>query len=354
MVWSRFMDDIPLCDHGFGEIETEPSGMPSRSKPSVGFRYERASVRRVAGERFELSGLHLVEGRSPHSTRSIAKAIEDCVELISNKLQWAPKNLLISINARLTRSMGRAYPQVGSVKGTYIELNPRLLLEYDMQSIRRTLLHEMVHHVRFSQQNPPRTGDGAHDSEFCRMLAMVDPASASGGKKTCQFFTDDVDSTALSKRLGPASSVRFHVVDSRGRYKIKITSDRDTGAVPWSQLKLGTIETLAKMYGGSLSKIRIVSDGSVPSRNVLEFIEDVARRNPKWPGTPKVLAIIDSERRFGSRQDRASKPTPSPKKAAPKKPAPKKAAPKRAAVAKKSSQRPAPKRSKPSRGRKRR
>jgi len=186
------------------------------------------------------------------------------------------------------------------------------------------------------------------------MLATVDPASASGGKKTCQFFTDDVDSTALSKRLGPASSVRFHVVDSRGRYKIKITSDRDTGAVPWSQLKLGTIETLAKMYGGSLSKIRIVSDGSVPSRNVLEFIEDVARRNPKWPGTPKVLAIIDSERRFGSRQDRASKPTPSPKKAAPKKPAPKKAAPKRAAVAKKSSQRPAPKRSKPSRGRKRR
>lgn len=370
------MRECPLCEL---ELEVEsiyPSGYAIPKSDQKIVEHKNARLRRLHGTSYRMVGFSSISGRTPHSPAKIVAAIDDSISHFFETVGWVPTNLFVVLNPRLTRAMGRSIYSSRPSSEKVIDINPRLLLEYDIESFRRVMLHELSHHMRFHQGQRPITPESSHDAIFCDILAKVDPKSAERGRKSCVYFNDDVDTSVLKNRFVDAGSVLFNVVVSRGKYRVRLISANDRGHVPWDSFRVSTIESIARMYPGKLSRIRVISDGTVRSENLLFFLNDFVRMNPTFTSSKRIAEIIQAERRAsqremlgGGQQDESKTirtktpdrphsrqaPTkkPAPKKPASKKPAPKKSAPKRSAP-KKTQRKAPPKKRKSSRSKSRR
>lgn len=365
------MRECPLCEL---ELEVEgiyPSGYAIPKSDQKIVEHKNARLRRLHGTSYRMVGFSSISGRTPHSPAKIVAAIDDSISHFFETMGWAPTNLFVVLNPRLTRAMGRSIYSSRPSSEKVIDINPRLLLEYDIESFRRVMLHELSHHMRFHQGQRPITPESSHDAIFCDILAKVDPKSAERGRKSCVYFNDDVDTSVLKKRFVDADSVLFNVVVSRGKYRVRLVSSKDGAHVPWDSFRVSTIESIARMYPGKLSRIRVISDGTVRSENLLFFLNDFVRMNPTFTSSKRIAEIIQAERsayqremlgggqQDGSKtirtkaQDRSRPRKASTKKPVSKKPAPKKSAPKRSAP-KKTQRKSPPKKRKASRSKSRR
>lgn len=137
---------------------------------------------------------------SAHSLEELHRTVVAALEKVWRAWGWVPRGLMISFHDS-RRTMGLAYhtptdPRVATQRD--ISLNRRLLAEYDLPSIERTVLHELAHLLRFDEAWPNvRLGSKGHDERFCELLAQVDPIVASSPKE-CRYFTDDVDPALAS------------------------------------------------------------------------------------------------------------------------------------------------------------
>ena len=350
------MRECPLCEL---ELEVEgiyPSGYAIPKSDQKIVEHKNARLRRLHGPSYRMVGFSSISGRTPHSPNKIVAAIDDSISHFFETMGWAPTNLFVVLNPRLTRAMGRSIYSSRPSSEKVIDINPRLLLEYDIESFRRVMLHELSHHMRFHQGQRPITPESSHDAIFCDILAKVDPKSAERGRKSCVYFNDDVDTSVLKNRFVDADSVLFNVVVSRGKYRVRLISANDRGHVPWDSFRVSTIESIARMYPGKLSRIRVISDGTVRSENLLFFLNDFVRMNPTFTSSKRIAEIIQAERRVfqremlgGGQQDESTTSRPKaqdrsrPRKASTKKPVSKKPVSKKPVSKKPVSKRSAPK-----------
>jgi predicted SprT family Zn-dependent metalloprotease len=113
----------------------------------------------------------------------------------------AAEGMVVSFHSG-RRALGLAYAP--GAKDRRISLNEVLLEKYNLDSIHRTVLHELCHHAREELHPHTRRHGGsrlaqldAHDAKFCEMLGQVDPAVA-GNQQQCQFFNDEEDVSAVA------------------------------------------------------------------------------------------------------------------------------------------------------------
>jgi predicted SprT family Zn-dependent metalloprotease len=105
--------------------------------------------------------------------------------------------------------MGLAYnPGSGKSSGKrLISLNARLLQSYTIDTIWRTVIHELCHHAR-NERFAINYVD-QHDSYFCDMLSKADPLAQD--KSGCTFFTEQEDSSLAAgirqRKAGPIPPV---------------------------------------------------------------------------------------------------------------------------------------------------
>lgn len=219
---------------------------PGKDRAEIGARDLRAVGMLLApcpriGE-VRYAGWKAVEKQSAHTFEALHGAVVRAVEACAAAWSWDPTGLSISFFTG-RRAMGLAYhPGRGDRR---IALHHDLLARYDLDSVARTVLHELCHHAR--EELHPR-GDIhaygraaaatlAHDQKFCEMLAMVDPAVASS-PASCRYFDDDADPEALkglAARRGvvhaaAAGALRLAVASRRGAVKFRW---EPTGTARW-------------------------------------------------------------------------------------------------------------------------
>lgn len=139
--------------------------------------------------------------RSAHTLDALHRSIDDAVRKARAVWGWAAEGLVVAFHSG-RRALGLAYNP--GAKDRRISLNEVLLEKYNLDSIHRTVLHELCHHAR-EEMHPRvrRRGRGrlaqldAHDAKFCEMLGQVDPLVA-GSQQQCQFFNDEEDVSAVS------------------------------------------------------------------------------------------------------------------------------------------------------------
>lgn len=140
--------------------------------------------------------------RSAHTLDALHRSVDDAVRKARAAWGWAAEGLVVSFHSG-RRALGLAYAP--GAKDRRISLNEVLLEKYNLDSIHRTVLHELCHHAR-EELHPRvrlRRGRGkiaqldAHDAKFCEMLGQVDPAVA-GNQQQCQFFTEEEDVSAAA------------------------------------------------------------------------------------------------------------------------------------------------------------
>lgn len=138
--------------------------------------------------------------RSAHTLDALHRSVDDAVRKARAAWGWAAEGLVVSFHSG-RRALGLAYAP--GAKDRRISLNEVLLEKYNLDSIHRTVLHELCHHAR--EELHPRVRRGgrgrlaqldAHDAKFCEMLGQVDPTVA-GSQQECQFFTDEKDVSAV-------------------------------------------------------------------------------------------------------------------------------------------------------------
>lgn len=142
-----------------------------------------------------------VAKKSAHTFEALhammARAVGACVAAWG----WEPSGLTVGFFTG-RNAMGLAFaPGKGDRR---IALHHDLLARYDLDSISRTVLHELCHHAR-EELHPRGALSGlsrnlvntiAHDAKFCEMLALVD-STVAANPRSCRYFEDDADPEVL-------------------------------------------------------------------------------------------------------------------------------------------------------------
>ncbi len=126
---------------------------------------------------------------SAHTLAALHREISARVATGHRVWKWKPVDLQVSFMGD-GRAMGMAYipryPRKGEPQT--IALNSRLLARYALESVGRTVIHELCHHYREERFLRP-TVKNWHDAVFCRELAKADPIVAKTPVE-CEFFMD--------------------------------------------------------------------------------------------------------------------------------------------------------------------
>jgi predicted SprT family Zn-dependent metalloprotease len=137
--------------------------------------------------------------RSAHTLDALHRSVDDAVRKARAAWGWAAEGLVVSFHKKQW-ALGLAYNP--GAKDRRISISEVLLEKYNLDSIHRTVLHELCHHAR--EEMHPRTRRrgrsrlaqlDTHDAKFCEMLAQVDPLVA-GSQQQCQFFNGMEDVSA--------------------------------------------------------------------------------------------------------------------------------------------------------------
>lgn len=168
---------------------------PGRSRARRRAPPER-DVRRAettaAGE-VRVEGWRRVARTTAHTAEALAGAIERATAACFAAWGWRAEGAAVRIFLPSERkhAMGLAYrPGIGH---RLMGLSARLLTDYALESVERTLLHELCHHAReeiFSRSTNRLSQADMHDEAFCRMLGMVDPV-VRGNQDACRYFAAD-------------------------------------------------------------------------------------------------------------------------------------------------------------------
>lgn len=170
---------------GAAGATTEGSGalLPSAAHTSPTGRSDVPSV--------TYDGFKAALRESPHSQTALHARIVSAIAKCVAAWHWAPTGLTVQVHRGRT-AMGLAFNPGRGLRR--ISLAVELLTQYDLDSIERTVLHELAHHAREEMHPRPQTRwTNSHDAKFCEMLAQVDEELRGRGPKACQFFTDTVD-----------------------------------------------------------------------------------------------------------------------------------------------------------------
>lgn len=157
------------------------------------------------------TGHKTVEKRSAHTLADLHAAVDECIALCLSTWGWECSGLEVKFHTA-GRAFGLAYdPGSGDVKDVRrISLHVRLLEQYDIDSVKRVVLHELCHHYREETWRRDRSSEyyDAHDTTFCRELRRVDPTVASVSAKNCTYFTEEPD-TALAAVVEERKAARI-------------------------------------------------------------------------------------------------------------------------------------------------
>jgi hypothetical protein len=201
-----------------------------------------------------------VSSASPHATSDFTKAVSECLEDVWREWNWAPSKLVIKILGASQSVYGSARAPLFEESRRLICLNPKLLKEYSIDSIKRTILHELAHHEVYDEERESGLSIETHGDRFCELLAMVDPMSR-GSKQRCVHFVEDVDYMALLDRL-PRDIRKFHVevlrLKTARKQTIRFVSDQKPRSfVPFSlESSPALAKTLFNHFGEGLHRIR--------------------------------------------------------------------------------------------------
>jgi predicted SprT family Zn-dependent metalloprotease len=151
-------------------------------------------------------GWETVRKKSAHSLDAIHRLLEKAYDETLTHWNWVWLNLRIKFHMS-GPAFGLAY---SPGRGDHIiSLNARMLGAYTLDSIYRTIVHELCHHYR--EERFPRSID-PHDKQFCDELAKID-RTISGDPRACRHFVDVAD-PALQARV-PGRKKRLPVWDEK-------------------------------------------------------------------------------------------------------------------------------------------
>ncbi len=128
---------------------------------------------------------------SAHTLEALHRAVLRAQEVALNVWGFTCARLEVQFFSSGT-AMGLAYnPGSGKQTGKrLISLNYKLLQAYTIDTVWRTIIHELCHHARDEQF---RQSNDAHDSQFCEMLGRADPLARD--RRGCTFFTEMEDAS---------------------------------------------------------------------------------------------------------------------------------------------------------------
>ena len=149
-------------------------------------------------------GFDAVKSKSAHDLGAIHDEVVRCVQRCAEAWGWVPEGLLVQFHGS-RRSLGLAFnPGRGDRR---ISLAAALLASYDLESVGRTVLHELCHHYR--EEAFPRgefESKDSHDGRFCELLGRVDP-KAKGDRNACRMFVEDVSEQAVAASTAKDAAV---------------------------------------------------------------------------------------------------------------------------------------------------
>lgn len=263
-------------------------------------RVREAPCPRIGAVRYE-GWTPALARKSAHEFDALHRVVVRAVEACAAAWGWAPAGLLVSFHTS-NRAMGLAYnPGAGNRR---VSLATKLLALFDLESIYRTVVHELCHHAR--EELHPRDRSGfrgrlgaliAHDARFCEMLAQVDPLVAAN-PTSCQFFTDEADDSAVA-----AAAARRGVVFSASAGYLEVGVGPDyyprfrwlplDGApvrwrASWERLTASSLAALIGRFPAADVRVLVVRwslarrSGGVQVGSLLTFLADLARTNKSF------------------------------------------------------------------------
>lgn len=200
-------------------------------------------------------------GRWAYPWKTLEDQVISAVSTSREALGYVPQNLYLFVldqDDDEPGMMGVAYvPDYKKKKPIrYVGLSPELLSDYTPESLRRTLLHEIVHLMRYDETRGQRAVPG-HDARFCELLSAVDPLVGADPKR-CELFMDDVDPQAYAASLARMAKdirVRFFKTDRASMFYV--IDDRSGEILSKKFATILAISLLAKAYAGRWHKIRV-------------------------------------------------------------------------------------------------
>lgn len=192
IAWAKKLDFTKSNTHTEGSgalvldgVKTMPTGIPS--VPTVTY-----------------DGFKAVQKYTAHTLDALHAMVIRSLRICLDKLGWSATGLTVQFHSG-RRALGLAFnPGAGDRR---VSLARELLDRYDIGSIERTMLHELVHHAREELYPRRRTRfSDAHDDRFCEVLGKVDP-TVIGSYNACKFVDDEVDLQVVAE-----SSARSGVV----------------------------------------------------------------------------------------------------------------------------------------------
>jgi hypothetical protein len=232
-----------------------------------------------------VEGWGRISRRSAHTFDGLVGVVSAAVTLCARQWQWRPDGLSVMVHED-DSAMGLAYkPGDGDRR---ISLKADLFTNYDLESIRRTVLHELCHHAReelFVRDRFP--GFDSHDAKFCELLGMVDPVIRSD-PRACEFFTDHQDAgvvASVSAQKGIVYAVNAGELrvgfgpDRRGRMRWDATGARRWRS-SWQKLTSDSLTVFLRQFQPSeRANVRVVPD------------EEDTRHKPLVPYASTALAF---------------------------------------------------------------
>lgn len=241
-----------------------------------------------------MGGTYLITRFDGSWTKNSAYTFEQIVSIINDAIGttfriwdgWAARGLVV-VPMKHDRTMGEASPLRDGVR--MLRLNERLFTEYNADSIRRTVLHELAHHKRFDEGFTRADHDG-HDARFCELLGMVDEVVRAAPMEKCRYFTDDVDHSMIAARTKSASpdgvvvvfeqTIKFSKsgVRTGSAYSLKVKPKKGRAFAPVVySIDAKSIEAIIDAYGGDADKIEGSSTVNGKRVDIVNTLSDVVR-----------------------------------------------------------------------------
>lgn len=276
---------------------------PARASPPAASLKTKVSVAIV--------GFASVRQRSAHGEAELRRAASEAVGIGHRAWKWKPTNLTIQFHTS-QRTMGFARGAgTGHRTGiTVVSLSKRLIAEYDLNSIRRTLIHELCHHYReerFAITPEVRKTKG-HDSVFCRELGRADK-TLNKDAHTCRYFSEERIRRDIDRKVkwSPSSGELLYM-KKRGRGSLLFWSPKKAGAWVPVEFILNDAEILELSQKFKASEWKHVTlrytGGTVPTLDAL--LVWVSGRPKHFPRVTEMYARSRTKRR-GSKKAKKTK-----------------------------------------------
>lgn len=246
----------PWCGSCSGEeLPVEPSGA---IKNQSFVPYKRSDLKRAgAGEGFVFVR-HDSERRKPaHTEQALISAIEESMSIFHRRWGFVPTRLAVVIKEM--KPMGSSWTK--SAREPHImSLSWRLVSEYGMKSIKRTILHELSHFYRANLNGykamRPKHG---HDAKFCDILGAVDPL-VGASKAQCRFFQDDIDDGAVAKQEKLKRGARMELEVRSKMLHMKLIDGDGRVIEPGRNFDSRILRKTILLAGGDPSVVKVTAD----------------------------------------------------------------------------------------------